>query len=616
MAIIVPLKSVFDNKGVSDASSSLKNFAKLAAASLSVAAVGDFLGESAKAAVEDRKSQVLLANQLKNTTGASKSQIAAVEKHIGALEQLSGVADDNIRPAFAQLTRSTGSVTQATKLSGLAMNIAAGTGKNVSTVAMALGKAYNGNTTALKKLGVPMSDSMKNAQTYSKGLQDVAKYTAIAARTTGKDHAAALKKLSEKQTEVNNAAKAGIDWQKDLAKSFDGAAKKAADADPYAKLALAMDNIKEAVGSALLPILDKLAGWLTSVVPTIQNFFSQLNDPTTQVGATWQVLSDIISAVFGFIVDNLPAIGTFVGIILAVKGAVELWTIAQTLLDVVLNANPIGLIVIGIAALVAIIVTIATKTHWFQDIWQGLVNIWNAGVQGMVDGWNGFVGFFQQAINVVVDFVKQHWGLILSLFVGPLGLVIQWIVDNWGTISKVFQDSLTAVTGFFNTAWGSIKDGFKVIFDAIGGMFKGYVNYWLSIFESFINFFSDGINNAMGGLNDTLHGISVATAGVINVQVGRMAHVTLPRLANGGIVPATPGGRMVTVAEAGQAEAIIPLSQMKSMMQLPKSQATTNSVVNVTVNAGMGADGNSIAKELVTMLKKYERNNGAVWVAA
>jgi hypothetical protein len=543
MAIIVPLKSVFDNKGVSDASNSLKNFAKLATATIGVAAIGSFLSDSAKAATEDRKSQALLANQLKNTTNASKGQIAGVEKSISAMESMSSVADDKIRPAFAQLTRATGSVSAATKLSNIALQASAGTGKDLGVISMALGKAYNGNFTALNKLGIKQTDAMKNSQAYGKAQKELNKLQNEAGSTTGKKHAEVLQKVADKQKELNNISAAGIDWQKDIAKAFAGSAEKAANADPYQRLALAMDNIKESVGAALLPLLEKFATWLVGVVPAIQNFFKNLTDPTTQMGAAWKVVGDILSAVFGFIVENIQPIAAFAGVLLAVKGAVELWSIAQAILNVILALNPITIVVIAIAALVAAIVWVATKTNWFQDMWHG-----------MVDG-----------------------------------------------LSK---------------GWDAVVTAFTVVFDSIAGLFKGYVNIWLTIFEGFINFFSDGINNAMGGLNDVLRGIATATNGTINVQVGRMAHVSLPRLAQGGIVPATPGGRMVTVGEGGQAEAIVPLSQMRSMMRLPKQEVVSSQTVNIVVNAGMGADGQAIGKQLVAILKKYERTNGAVWKSA
>jgi len=301
MAIIVPLKSVFDNSGINNATKSLKGFAKIAAATVGVAAVGSFLADSAKAATEDAKSQVMLERQLRATTGATTAQIGEVNKAIASMEQMSSVADDNIRPAFAQLTRATGDVGKATELTRLALDVSAGTGKELSTVTIALGKAYQGNTAGLAKLGINV-----------KGL---------------KDPMGALQK------------------------QFAGAAQTAANADPYQQMALALENIKESVGAALLPVLQQFAQWLVSVVPQIQDFFKQLLDPTTKVGAQWKVFSDIVSGLFIFITNNIGVLSTLAGALIVLQGVTRGAAIAQALFDVSLGAfNPVSL-AIGIAVL-------------------------------------------------------------------------------------------------------------------------------------------------------------------------------------------------------------------------------------------------------------------------
>jgi hypothetical protein len=78
----------------------------------------------------------------------------------------------------------------------------------------------------------------------------------------------------------------------------------------------------------------------------------------------------------------------------------------------------------------------------------------------------------------------------------------------------------------------------------------------------------------------------------------------IPKLALGGIVMPSPGGSIVNVAEAGQAEAIIPLNKMGSL---------GGSTYNITVNAGAGANGGSIGTEIVNAIKAFERSNGKGW---
>jgi len=69
--------------------------------------------------------------------------------------------------------------------------------------------------------------------------------------------------------------------------------------------------------------------------------------------------------------------------------ATKLWTGAQWLLNAALDANPIGLVVIAITALIAIVVLIATKTHWFQDIWKAA---WGGIKKVAADVWHFLTG--------------------------------------------------------------------------------------------------------------------------------------------------------------------------------------------------------------------------------
>jgi hypothetical protein len=71
---------------------------------------------------------------------------------------------------------------------------------------------------------------------------------------------------------------------------------------------------------------------------------------------------------------------------------------------------------------------------------------------------------------------------------------------------------------------------------------------------------------------------------------------------------------LAQIAEAGKAEAVIPLDRLDAMMS--SRQTAGNAVVNITVNAGMGSDGAAIGEQIVTAIRKYERTSGRVFAAA
>jgi hypothetical protein len=121
-----------------------------AAAAAGVAAVA-FGVEGVKAFVEDEAAAAKLATTLDNLGLAHET--APVEAMIDALQRQTGVADDALRPAFDRLVRSIGDTQGATDALKLAMDVSAGTGKSLDSVVQALGKAYDGNTTGLGRLG-------------------------------------------------------------------------------------------------------------------------------------------------------------------------------------------------------------------------------------------------------------------------------------------------------------------------------------------------------------------------------------------------------------------------------------------------------------------------------
>jgi hypothetical protein len=121
-----------------------------AAAAAGVAAVA-FGVEGVKAFVDDEAAAAKLATTLDNLGLAHET--APVEAMIDALQRQTGVADDALRPAFDRLVRSIGDTKGATDTLKLAMDVSAGTGKSLDSVVQALGKAYDGNTTGLGRLG-------------------------------------------------------------------------------------------------------------------------------------------------------------------------------------------------------------------------------------------------------------------------------------------------------------------------------------------------------------------------------------------------------------------------------------------------------------------------------
>lgn len=118
----------------------------------------DFLKNATQAAIEDEKSMVSLAKAMENLGLAGQN--AQVEGFVEKLMLATGTADDALRPALQRLLIVTNDVATSQKALSLALDVSAGTGRDLDSVTMALAKAYGGQTTALQRLGVGLDQSV------------------------------------------------------------------------------------------------------------------------------------------------------------------------------------------------------------------------------------------------------------------------------------------------------------------------------------------------------------------------------------------------------------------------------------------------------------------------
>ena len=268
LADVADLKKNLDtgSKEVEGFGGKLEKFGKVAAAAFAAAAAAaaayavKLAVDGVKAAIEDEAAQLRLANALKNVTAATDAQISAVEEQILKTSLATGVADDQLRPALQRLATATGSVTKSQDLLNLALDISAATGKSVETVSNALGKAYEGNTSSLSRLGVGLS----TAEIKTLGLEGTVKQ---------------------------------------LAETFGGAATVQANTfeGQIARLKVGFDEAKESVGAALLPTLQRLLDYfINTVIPKFIEFKDAALKPVTDAIARNK---DSLTILYNFIKD-------------------------------------------------------------------------------------------------------------------------------------------------------------------------------------------------------------------------------------------------------------------------------------------------------------------------
>ena len=314
MALSIPIISEFSDKGIKKAIAEFKQlegagaksaFALKKAMVPAVAVIGTLtagLGMATAAAVDDQKAQDLLAQQLRTSAMATDEAIASNEEFISGLSRAFAVADDDLRPAMANLVRSTGSVEAAQSLMNTALDIAAATGKDLETVTLALGKAANGQTTALSRLDP------------------------------------SLKGVIDSQSTLDDITQA-------LAVSFGGAATVAAESfdGRMRGMKIALDETKESIGAALLPVLEKLL---------------QIMKPVADFAQENTTVFLILAGVIGGVATAVIAANVAMKIYQATLVLTKLATIA---LNVATSANPFVIVAAAVVALTAAMVYLEIK---------------------------------------------------------------------------------------------------------------------------------------------------------------------------------------------------------------------------------------------------------------
>lgn len=375
MAVSIPILTEFDGKGISRAVEEFKNLEGAGAkaqfalkkavvpATAAIAGLAAGLGSATKAAIEDADAQDKLAGVLRRSAMATDDDIAATEAFISAQSRLTATADDELRPALQQLVVATGDVGYAQELLTKSQDIAIATNTDLATVTDAMSKAAQGNFKALKGIDASLIPLIAGGAEFDEIMQALTIHQGAAAEaantTSGK----------------------------------------------MANLSIQMGEAKESIGAALLPVVTAL---IEKLIPL----------------ATWAQENTKIILILAGVVGGLA------GAVLAVNAAMKVYQAtlvvvkaAQAAFNFVMAANPIGIVVIALAALAAAFVVAYNKSETFREFVQGLFAAIKTGVEFSVDLIKGY-------LNTLLGFYKTVFNGIASAWNNTVGK-ISFTVPKW-----------------------------------------------------------------------------------------------------------------------------------------------------------------------------------------
>jgi hypothetical protein len=550
------------------------------------------------------------ASELQNTTVIEGDAAVAGASQLAAF-QLSGDAVKKLMPALADLS--------------VAQNGVNATGEQMQTTASMIGKAMSGSATALKKAGVILTDSqqaiLKNgteAQKTQVIVDALGKTYGGLARKMAETPEGRIIQLKnafgDMKEEIGGALYPimtnALGWlagkipaiQNMLTTALGGVST----ALSYITITVlppittafsavwswgvsAFENIRTAVinnapafdgvKSAALDLKDKLfqafeyckptINWVKDTgLPAVANIIGGVLTAATGVYNffvnNWSAIAPIIAGIAGALLAYKTAVGIVNAVELVRKGVTVAITAVQWLLNAAMSANPIGIIIVAIGALIAIGVALwlnwDSVCSWLGGVWEGIKNT-------AVAVWNAISQFF-------VDW----WPYIFAVFTGGISLIVGFVVNNWDSIKNttvtVFNSVKDTVINIWNGIVNGIKGAVNLIIGAINGLIRGFVN----------------------GINGLISGVNTVTGAIGIPAIPTFTAPQIPMLAEGGYLRA--GGRVV-VGERG-AE-ILDLPKGASVTPLDRAGKSENTF-NINIYAG-GKSGEEIISDLIPKLK-------------
>ena len=344
----------------------------------------------------------------------------------------------------------------------------------------------------------------------------------------------------------------------------------------------------------LMPHLNKLADWVTNNLPgfieKVKDLANKAKDVITELEKWTPLIAGIGAAIATYFA--VGKIAAFVGWIKSGAAAIKMMEIAQAALNVVMNLNPIGIIIGLIAGLVAAFVILWNKSEAFRDFW---LNLWETVKEKVSEIAKAIGEFFSNLWNNIKNVWSAVTGWFDNLF-SKVGDVARNLTDNikqffsnaWQGIKNVWS----AVTGFFSNIWSNIKNTFSAVgswfseifskaYNGIKNAFSGVTGFFSNIWENIKKTFSkvgevvgnaitNTVKSAINGVLNTavkiINGFISAINGAISVinaipgvKISKLNKLSVPQLYDGGVLKKGQVGLL----EGKGAEAVVPLDRNK-----------------------------------------------------
>ncbi len=464
------------------------------------------------------------------------------------------------------------------------------TSEDATSIANLMGKVMQGQTGALKRVGI----------SFDKNQEKILKYG------TEEERAATLAEVITDNVGHMN---------KTMAKTPEG---------KIQQMKNSLGDMAEKLGATLAPALADIAKWISKkVIPKLEKFFEFMDEHPR--------IKKVALVITGLAV----AIGP---LLMAISAFIKLWTTLKIVMSAM--TGPIGLIITVIGLLVVGFIYLWKKSKAFRDFWKKLWEGIKKVIKVVVDFIVGYFKFWYNTITKIWSGAKKFFTAVVNGIKDAFSKIGSWFKEKFANAYKGVKNAFSGAGKFFRNCWSNIKHAFGSVgsffkskfsgaWKAVKGVFSGVGRFFGGIWSTIKNKFSNlgsKIGTAIGGTFKTaINGVLGTIEKVINKAIGfingaikiinkipkvdipTIKEVSLPRLATGGVLAKGQMGFL----EGSGAEAVVPLEKNKEWisrvandMQTALGSGSARGV-NITINNRI--DGAEKPEEFASRLVKQLR---------
>ena len=283
-------------------------------------------------------------------------------------------------------------------------------------------------------------------------------------------------------------------------------------------------------------------GHLIDGVSALCGWLLDLGGATNEANAAaaplaWSNLGKVLGYVLGLFVAWKAALLAVRGVMVAVSAATKAWAAVQWVLNAAMSANPIGLVVIAIAGLIA-------AGAWLVQNWDEIAAWWN-------DLWGGIAAWTVEKWDAITGTITGAWDSIISGITGFGVSILSGLQGAWDTASGAASAAWEGIKGIVSGAWDAIVGG---IAGFGASLLAGITEAWnavleffggLNLFESgakLLSTFVDGIKSMASSVVESVEGVFTKVREYLpfsDAHVGPLSQLTLS------------GARMMTTLAEG-----------------------------------------------------------------